>query len=163
MPRGLRLDAPAAVATYQLPCKSAPRRFARCENGPPDYPRGPEKNQERKTSNVSYYAADVGPAIGDIAKLLAVVGRVFAQNGPAAAAGVLLVLAVVLGAIWYVRRRTSNGEDAPPQRVDSVKSAILSEKPPKVRCHHCQHVQAVPASLSTVECDQCNAKLKRLG
>lgn len=31
----------------------------------------------------------------------------------------------------------------------------------KVRCHHCQHVQMVPRSLSTFVCEECNAKLKR--
>jgi ribosomal protein S27E len=31
----------------------------------------------------------------------------------------------------------------------------------KVRCHHCQHVQMVPISLSTFVCEECNAKLKR--
>lgn len=108
-----------------------------------------------------YYAADVGPAIGAIAKLLAILARVSGQNGWVAAGWVFLVLVVVVGAVWLVRRRKSNGEDAPPQRVDSVKPAIPSEKSSKVRCYHCRHVQAVPASLSTFECEQCNAKLKR--
>ena len=34
-------------------------------------------------------------------------------------------------------------------------------KSTKVRCHHCQHVQAVPLSQSTFVCEQCNTKLKR--
>ena len=32
----------------------------------------------------------------------------------------LLVLAVVVGAVWYVRSRTSNGEDAPPPTAFQV-------------------------------------------
>ena len=31
-----------------------------------------------------------------------------------------------------------------------------------VRCHNCQHVQAVPASQPTFVCEKCNTKLKRL-
>ena len=62
---------------------------------------------------MKYYAADVGPAIGAIARLLALLARVSAQNGLAAAGWVLLVLAVAVGAVWYIRR-VSNREDAPP-------------------------------------------------
>jgi ribosomal protein L32 len=80
---------------------------------------GPEKNQEWKTSTVKFYAAGVGPAIGAIAKLLAILGRVSGQNGLVAAGCVLLVLAVVVGALWYIRRM-SNGEDAPPPTAFQV-------------------------------------------
>jgi ribosomal protein S27E len=120
------------------------------------------KNQERKAINVKYYAADVGPAIGAIARLIVLLGRAFGENGWL---GGLLVLLVVVGgfAVWYVRNRMSNGngEDAPTQEVASVKSTIPSVKSPKVKCYRCQHVQTVSASLSTFECEQCNARLKR--
>ena len=34
-------------------------------------------------------------------------------------------------------------------------------KSTKLKCHHCQHVQMVPTSLSTFSCEQCNTKLRR--
>lgn len=76
----------------------------------------------------------------------------------------MVLLVVVVGATsvkWYVRHRTSNGEDAPTLEVASVKPTIPVGKSAKVRCHHCQHVQTVPVSLPTFECEQCKAKLKR--
>jgi Uncharacterised protein family UPF0547 len=34
-------------------------------------------------------------------------------------------------------------------------------KTSKVKCHHCQHVQAVPLNQSTFQCEQCDTKLRR--
>jgi ribosomal protein S27E len=111
---------------------------------------------------VKYNAADLGPAIGGIARLILLFGKVFGQHGLVAAILVALVVIVCAAFVaWYVRNRRRNGEDAPTQEVASVKSTIPRGKSPKVRCYRCQHLQTVPASLSTFECEACNAKLKR--
>lgn len=41
-----------------------------------------------------------------------------------------------------------------PQKIPSGKST-------NVKCHHCQHVQAVPLGQQTFVCEQCGTKLKR--
>lgn len=38
---------------------------------------------------------------------------------------------------------------------------LAPAKSGKVKCRHCQHVQAVPLSQQTFVCEQCNTKLKR--
>ncbi|WP_131806134.1 hypothetical protein [Mycobacterium alsense] len=64
---------------------------------------------------MKYYAAELGPAVRGIGKLIALLIRGFGQNGLIAAGCVLLVFAVVAGAVWYVRRtRSEDGEGAPP-------------------------------------------------
>jgi ribosomal protein S27E len=53
------------------------------------------------------------------------------------------------------------GKEAPTQEVASVKSAIPGEKFTKLRCFHCQHVQPVPVSVTSFECEECGQKLQR--
>jgi ribosomal protein S27E len=55
----------------------------------------------------------------------------------------------------------------PPQKKVQEKPPTTSGAPQtdttttKVRCLHCQHVQAVPRSQMTFVCEQCGAHLKR--
>lgn len=51
-------------------------------------------------------------------------------------------------------------------RFDTSAPAAQPKKPPptkstKVRCHHCQHVQAVPVNQLKFDCEECGTKLKR--
>jgi ribosomal protein S27E len=50
-----------------------------------------------------------------------------------------------------------------PHRADSIArpAAKTDTTTTNVRCHNCQHVQAVPRSQSTFKCEQCKAHLKR--
>lgn len=74
---------------------------------------------------MKYYAADVGPAIGAVARLMLLLGRAFGQYGWEGALPVLLVVVGLALAVWYVvRNRMRNGEDAPTQQVDPVTSTI---------------------------------------
>jgi ribosomal protein S27E len=54
------------------------------------------------------------------------------------------------------------GSELPPIKQEPApeKEPAL-EKTSKVRCHRCQHVQAVPFSQSTFECEECGTNLKR--
>ncbi len=70
--------------------------------------------QERGAIDVMYHAAEVGPAIGAIARLILLCGRAFHLGGGWAVAALVLVLIVVgVAAVSYVRNRMRKGEDAP--------------------------------------------------
>lgn len=44
---------------------------------------------------------------------------------------------------------------------ESTKTQEATENASKLRCARCQHVQAVPVSQTTFECEQCGTKLRR--
>jgi ribosomal protein S27E len=52
------------------------------------------------------------------------------------------------------RRIAAKARAVAPQKLSSGKST-------KLRCHNCQHVQTVPLSQQTFECEQCGTKLQR--
>ncbi len=74
-----------------------------------------------------------------------------------------------------LKRRTTPAKDAKHAKHGHSTSPKAATPQPKVdtpqkpapgnstnvRCHHCQHVQAVPVTESTFVCTQCNTKLKR--
>jgi hypothetical protein len=132
-------------------------------NWSPDYLLIGVHKREVKTTNMKYYASELGPAIKlivGVARFIAIMGRTFVQ-APWVAAILLLVSVGVAFAVWYVRDRMRNEKDAPTQEVASIESPIPGGKSANIRCYRCQHVQTVPVSSSTFECEQCNAKLKR--
>jgi len=54
--------------------------------------------------------------------------------------------------------------DKPPTHAalpEMPKPAVPLEKLVKVKCHNCQHVQTVPQSAASFECEECSTKLKR--
>jgi ribosomal protein S27E len=65
----------------------------------------------------------------------------------------LLVVSGIFVTVFMVlrRRQSATGPDDPPPSGDVR----------KVKCQHCQHIQAVPTSQQTFTCDECGTKLKR--
>jgi hypothetical protein len=54
------------------------------------------------------------------------------------------------------------GSELPPVKQEpALEEEPAPEKTSKVRCHRCQHVQAVPLSQSTYDCEECGTNLKR--
>ena len=54
----------------------------------------------------------------------------------------------------------------PPQSTPIALDApqkLAPRQSANVKCHKCQHVQAVPLSQPTFMCEKCNTKLKRAG
>ncbi len=54
----------------------------------------------------------------------------------------------------------------PPQSTPIALDAphkLAPRQSTNVKCHKCQHVQAVPLSQPTFMCEQCNTRLKRAG
>jgi hypothetical protein len=82
------------------------------------------RQRERKTINVKYYAADVGPAIGAIGRLVVLIARVFGQ-GPWVGVAILVLL-IVAFAVWYVGNRMRNGEATSPPPVPWTPSSAKS-------------------------------------
>ncbi|MDP7724764.1 DUF2510 domain-containing protein [Mycobacterium sp. TY814] len=46
-------------------------------------------------------------------------------------------------------------------RASRAVAVTASEESVKVKCHNCQHVQTVPQSAATFECEECSTRLKR--
>jgi hypothetical protein len=92
--------------------------------------------------------------------------------------GLAFALAYALIAVRKARSERGGGIPGPPEGESSlggVQKEVQGKRPPtsgspeaeadekctKVRCSHCQHVQAVPVSQKTFSCEQCKAHLKR--
>jgi membrane associated rhomboid family serine protease/ribosomal protein S27E len=61
--------------------------------------------------------------------------------------------------IRLMRRTQSDSGGTARQSTPSASNT--PQKSTNVRCHNCEHVQAVPLSQPTFVCEQCGAKLKR--
>lgn len=57
-------------------------------------------------------------------------------------------------------RYAMSSEMQPVPRVEGETGAAPEESV-KVKCHNCQHVQKVPQSAATFECEECSTRLKR--
>jgi ribosomal protein S27E len=49
----------------------------------------------------------------------------------------------------------------PPYRPPTAPPKQPSGESTKIKCHHCEHVQAVPLSQQTFACEECGTKLRR--
>jgi ribosomal protein S27E len=77
------------------------------------------------------------------------------------------ISAFLVFGLSYSLYKLSHGKGEPPPRTINPGTAQAAEKTDttttNVRCHNCEHVQAVPRSQPTFTCEQCKAHLKRRG
>jgi ribosomal protein S27E len=88
------------------------------------------------------------------------------QPGVTASHGIAIYVAWLGVALMAIGVRVGWSNVRSRQDADEPKAADTSTptgKATKVRCFNCQHIQQVPVSASTFNCDKCGAKLKRNG